>query len=122
LASHYLENGGIKMEGEKLVEVVDTNFEEEVLKSDLPVLVDFWAPWCGPCAMVAPTVEEIAKEYEGKLKVCKLNVDEAPETSTKYGIMSIPTLAIFKDGERVDSIVGALPKEPIVEKIKLHII
>jgi len=109
------------MEGEKLVEVVDTNFEEEVLKSDLPVLVDFWAPWCGPCAMVAPTVEEIAKEYEGKLKVCKLNVDEAPETSTKYGIMSIPTLAIFKDGERVDSIVGALPKEPIVEKIKLHI-
>ena len=103
------------------VEVNDSNFEQEVLKSDLPVLVDFWAEWCMPCRVVAPIVKEIAKDYEGKLKVCKLNVDEAPNTAGKYGIMSIPTLAIFKEGQLVDSVVGALPKKQIVDRLKPHI-
>ena len=101
-------------------EVNDRNFKEEVLNSKLPVLVDFWAPWCGPCSMVAPAVEEIAKEYEGKLKVCKLNVDDASETAAKYGIMSIPTLAIFEKGRMMDSIIGAVSKETIVEKVEIY--
>jgi len=80
------------------ININDINFKQEVLEESLPVLVDFWAEWCGPCRMVAPVVEQIAKEYKGKLKVCKLNVDEAPKTASSYGIMSIPTLAIFKKG------------------------
>ena len=103
------------------VNVNDANFEQEVLKSDIPVLVDFWAEWCSPCLMVAPVVEEIAKEYQGKLKVCKLNVDEGQATASEYGIMSIPTLAIFKDGKIADKVIGALPKEELVSKIKPHI-
>jgi thioredoxin 1 len=103
------------------VEVTDANFKEEVLESDLPVLVDFWAVWCAPCRMVAPVVEEIAKEYEGKLKVCKLNVDEAPATASEYGIMSIPTLAIFKNGQVVEKVIGVVPKTVLGEKIKTHI-
>jgi len=103
------------------VKLTDENFEEEVLKSDLPVLVDFWAPWCGPCNMVAPVVKEIAGEYEGKLKVCKLNVDEASAVASKYGIMSIPTLMVFKGGEIAEQIIGAVPKEHIEEKIKSHL-
>ena len=103
------------------VNVIDENFEEEVLNSDVPVLVDFWAPWCGPCNMVAPIVEEIGKEYEGKLKVCKINVDEAPQTAAKYGIMSIPTLGIFKDGQMAESIIGAVPKDVLIEKIGPHV-
>ena len=99
------------------INVNDENFEEEVLNSDMPVLVDFWAPWCAPCNMVAPIVEEIGKEYEGKLKVCKINVDEAPQTAAKYGVMSIPTLGIFKDGQMVDSVLGAVPKDVLIEKI-----
>ncbi len=97
------------------VEVDETNFDEEVLKSKLPVLVDFWAPWCGPCRMVAPIVEEIAKEYEGKIKVCKVNTDEAQNIAMKYQIASIPTLAIFKDGKEVKRQIGALPK-PMLKK------
>ena len=103
------------------IKITDTNFEQEVLKSDIPVLVDFWAVWCAPCLMVAPVVKEIAKEYRDKLKVCKLNVDEAPNTASRYGIMSIPTLAVFKDGEVVDKVVGVLPKSELESTIKQHI-
>jgi len=99
----------------------DKNFKQEVLESDLPVLVDFWAEWCGPCRMVAPIVEQIAKSYKGKLKVCKLNVDEAPKTASMYGIMSIPTLAVFKNGKVVDKVIGALPKAELETVIKLYI-
>ena len=99
----------------------DVNFKQEVLESDIPVLVDFWAPWCMPCRMVAPVVEEIAKEYQGKIKVCKVNVDEAPDTATSYGIMSIPTLAIFKDGKIVNNVLGAVPKTKLETLIKPHI-
>jgi len=104
------------------VEVIltDENFEAEILKAELPCLVDFWAPWCGPCRMVSPVVEEIAKEYEGKLKVGKLNVDKGPQTASQYGIMSIPTISIFKGGKRVDTVVGAVPKEEIVSVIIPH--
>lgn len=101
--------------------VNDTNFKQEVLESDIPVLVDFWAVWCAPCLMIAPAVEEIAKEYDGKLKVCKLNVDEAPKTSSEYGIMSIPTLAIFKDGVLADKVIGVVPKTELVSKVELYI-
>jgi len=103
------------------VKVNDENFKKEVLESDLPVLVDFWAVWCGPCLMAAPTVEQIAKEYKGKLKVCKLNVDEAPKTASDYGIMSIPTLAIFKGGKIVDKVIGALPKSELEKRVKKYI-
>ncbi len=103
------------------IKVNDASFKQEVLESDIPVLVDFWAQWCMPCHMVAPAVEEIAKEYQGKLKVCKLNVDEGPNTASSYGIMSIPTLAIFKNGEAVDKILGAVPKTELEAAIKRHI-
>ncbi len=100
------------------IHLTQSNWEEEVLNSDIPVLVDFWAPWCGPCRMVAPVVSEIAEEYKGKLKVGKLNTDEEPEIAVRYGIMSIPTLMIFKNGEVVDQIIGAVPKEYLVEKLQ----
>lgn len=103
------------------IDVNDKNFKQEVLESDLPVLVDFWAVWCGPCLMVAPAVEQIAKEYKGKLKVCRLNVDEASKTASNYGIMSIPTLAVFKKGKIVDKIIGALPKSELEKTIKKYI-
>ena len=103
------------------IKVSDANFKEEVLKSDLSVLVDFWAEWCMPCRMVAPAVEAIAKRFEGRLKVCKVNVDEAPETSSEYGKMSIPTLAIFKGGKVVDTIIGAVPESELAAKVDLHI-
>jgi len=103
------------------IKLTDVNFKEEVLDSELPCLVDFWAEWCGPCYIVAPAVEQISKEYEGKLKVCKLNVDEAPKTASSYGIMSIPTLAIFKKGKVVDKIIGAIPKSELEATIKKHI-
>jgi thioredoxin 1 len=97
--------------------VSDTSFETDVLKSSEPVLVDFWAEWCGPCRMVAPVLEEVAGELQGKLKVVKLNVDENPQTASKYGIMSIPTLMIFKNGELASRQVGATPKAKLVQWI-----
>ena len=90
--------------------VTDSSFDKDVLQSDLPVLVDFWAPWCGPCRMVAPVVEEISKDFEGKIRVFKLNTDENPNVARQYGIRSIPTLMIFKGGQKVDTVVGAVPK------------
>lgn len=102
-------------------EVTDANFEEEVLKSQLPVLVDFWAPWCGPCRAVAPVVEEIAKDYNGKLKVLKLNTDENPKTAQSYRISGIPSLMVFKNGQPVEQVVGAVPKPTISAAIDKHI-
>lgn len=102
----------------KYIELNNENFDNEVLKSDLPVLVDFWAPWCGPCRMIAPIIEEIAKDYEGKLKVCKLNTDESFEISSQYQIVSIPTLIFFKNGKELKRIIGAMPKNQIVKFIE----
>jgi thioredoxin 1 len=103
------------------VEGTDTNFDQEVLKSDIPVLVDFWAPWCGPCRMVSPLVDELAEELTGKLKVVKVNTDENQEVAVKYGIRSIPTLGIFKDGNIVDGVIGAVPKQTIKDKLLPHL-
>jgi len=97
----------------------DQNFEQEVLKSDLPVLVDFFAVWCGPCQMMAPVIEEMAKELEGKVKIGKMNVDESPQTAEKFGIMSIPTLILFKNGEPVKTLQGFRGKEDIVKEITI---
>jgi len=89
----------------------DQNFKSQVLESKTPVVIDFWAPWCGPCKMVSPTIEELAKEYEGKVAVGKMNVDDNPQTAGQYGVMSIPTVMVFKDGQPVKSLVGAQGKE-----------
>ncbi|HRJ28115.1 MAG TPA: thioredoxin [Fimbriimonadaceae bacterium] len=101
--------------------VSTANFDVEVLQSDLPVLVDFWAEWCGPCKAIGPTIEQLSSEYAGKAKVFKLNVDEANELAVKYGIMSIPALLVFKGGEVVDRAVGALPKPQIAALIDRHL-
>jgi len=103
------------------ININDSNFKKEVLEESLPVLVDFWAVWCGPCLRLAPVIEQIAKEYQGKLKVCKLNVDDAPKTAADYEVMSIPTIAIFKNGKVVGKFVGALPKAELEAAIKPHI-
>jgi thioredoxin 1 len=100
------------------LELNDSNFEAEVLKSDQPVLVDFWAEWCAPCRMIAPIVEEIAREYNGKLKVGKLDVDHNPQVSMSFGIRSIPTLLIFHNGKPVEQIIGAVPKNQLLAKLK----
>jgi thioredoxin 1 len=103
------------------LEITEANFEQEVLKSDTPVLIDFWAEWCGPCKILSPTVEELAKEYEGKLKVGKVNVDEQGNLAMRYNVMSIPTLKFFKGGNIVAELVGAAPKSTIDAEIKKHV-
>ncbi|NEP86368.1 MAG: thioredoxin [Okeania sp. SIO2C2] len=101
--------------------VTDSSFKQEVLESQVPVLVDFWAPWCGPCRMVAPVVEEIAGQYEGQIKVVKVNTDENPNVASQYGIRSIPTLMIFKGGQRVDMVVGAVPKTTLAQTLEKYL-
>jgi thioredoxin 1 len=103
------------------VQVTDSSFKQEVLDSEVPVLVDFWAPWCGPCRMVAPVVDEIAQQYEGQVKVVKLNTDENPNVASQYGIRSIPTLMIFKGGQRVDMVVGAVPKTTLSNTLEKYL-
>ena len=102
-------------------EVKEADFKEIVLDSDVPVLVDFWAPWCGPCRMVAPVVEEIAQQYEGKVKVVKVNTDENAQIAGQYGIRSIPTLMVFKDGQKQDTVVGAVPKTTLSNTLEKHL-
>jgi thioredoxin 1 len=106
---------------EGIVELTDANFEAEVLKSDKPVLVDFWAVWCGPCRAIAPAVEELARDYAGKVKVAKMNIDEHEKVPGNFQIMSIPTLLFFKDGKLAGQIVGAVPKAKIEGELKRHL-
>lgn len=100
-----------------VMQVTDASFEQDVLKSDLPVLIDFWAEWCGPCRAIGPVVEDLAKEYAGRLKVVKMNVDENPQTPSRYGVRGIPNLILFKGGQVRDQIVGAVPKAHLVKAI-----
>jgi thioredoxin 1 len=103
------------------VAVTDQNFEAEVLRAPIPVLADFWAAWCGPCRAIAPAIEEIAAEYSGKLKVVKVDVDENPDVAMRYGVQSIPTVLLFKDGKAVERLIGAYPKQAMLSKIKGHL-
>ena len=103
------------------VAVTDESFEQEVLNSPVPVLVDFWAAWCGPCRMIAPTVDQLAAEYAGKLKVVKVDVDANPEISGRLGVLSIPTLMVFKGGQMVERILGAVPKPALLSKVTPHL-
>ncbi|GAA1857311.1 thioredoxin [Actinomadura bangladeshensis] len=103
------------------ITVTDATFADEVLKSDTPVLVDFWADWCGPCRMIAPILEQIAEEKDGKLKIAKMDYDANPQTPNKYGVMGLPTLLLIKDGEPVQQIVGAKPKRALLKEIEPHL-
>jgi len=105
----------------KPVELNENNFEQEVIKANMPVLVDFWAVWCGPCKMIEPIVDELAAEYENKLKIGKVNVDNNQQIAMQYGIRSIPTLLIFKNGKVVEQIVGAAPKKSLMDKLSKHL-
>ncbi|GAB1347879.1 thioredoxin [Ignavibacteriales bacterium] len=105
----------------KPVTITDQNFNDEVTNSNIPVLIDFWAVWCGPCRAIAPIVEQLAGEYDGKIKIGKLDVDENPDTAVKFGVRSIPTLLLFKNGQVVDTIIGAVQKTVIVQKITPYI-
>ncbi|HSR32380.1 MAG TPA: thioredoxin [Anaerolineae bacterium] len=105
----------------KPIEVTDKTFEDVVLKAELPTVVDFWAVWCGPCKMIAPALEEISQEYAGKLQVTKLDVDHNNASAMKYGVMSIPTLILFKDGQPVERIIGFMPKEKLLSKLEPHL-
>lgn len=100
------------------ITITKANFEEEVLKSDIPVLIDFWASWCGPCKMLAPIIAELAEEYEGKIKICKVNVDDESELASQFRIMSIPTVVVMKNGEITDTSVGYVPKSQLENMIK----
>lgn len=102
-------------------QVTDSTFKQEVLESQVPVLVDFWAPWCGPCRMVAPVVDEISEQYDSQIKVVKVNTDENPSVASQYGIRSIPTLMIFKGGQRVDMVVGAVPKTTLANTLEKYL-
>jgi thioredoxin 1 len=104
-----------------VINVNDASFSTEVLASDLPVLVDFWAPWCGPCRMVTPVVDALSADYAGRVKVVKLNTDENPTTATHYGITSIPTLMVFKQGEKVDTVFGAVPRQTLASTLEKHL-
>jgi thioredoxin 1 len=105
-----------------VVHLTDANFDAEVVESTLPTITDFWAAWCGPCKMIAPILDQLASEYEGKLKITKLDVDQNPTLATRFGVMSIPTLILFKDGQPVERLVGYMPKEKLVERLKPHLI
>ena len=101
-----------------VIDISDQNFETEVLKSTLPVMIDLWAPWCGPCRMIAPVVESLAQKYDKKFKFCRLNVDENPQTAARYMIMSIPTLMFVKDGQVVETVIGAVPEQVLQRKVE----
>lgn len=112
---------GVLFVSKNVKTVNQDNFDSEVLKSSKPVLVDFWAAWCGPCRMVAPVIDQLADEYEGKLEIAKVNVDENPELAGKYDIMSIPSVFLFSNGSKVDGIIGARPKQAFEDMLKKHI-